>query len=234
MRATIQKCPEPASYGFGSTVAVILLSALVILSLTTGCASKNTSKKADGYFQEGVAQLGTDQQRAFVSFQKAVQENPRHRDAHYLLAHLYAKQGKFKEAEQELRTVLDIAPEYSEAHTYLGQILAHMGRWREAMESYRAALSNPLYGTPDLARFHLGRALAQEGDMREAIRAYEDALLVQPPNVPPERVHLELGRAYYKLGEDEKAREALIQVTELDKSGEYAEQAGALLSRLKH
>lgn len=230
----MQKCPAGGSYGFGYALAVVVLSAMAILSLTPGCASKKTAKKADGYFQEGVAQLGTDQQRAFVSFQKAIQEDPRHRDAHYLLAHLYAKQGKFKEAEQELRTVLDIDPDYSEAHTYLGQVLAHTGRWREAAESYRTALSNPLYGTPDLARFHLGRALAQEGDMREAIRAYEDALLVQPPNVPPERVHLELGRAYYKLGEDEKAREALIQVTKLDKSGEYAEQAGELLGRLRH
>ena len=77
------------------------------------------------------------------------------------------------------------------------------------------------------------RALAQEGDMEGAIRAFEDALLVSPPSVPPPAVHLELGRAYYRLGKDDRARESLIRVTSLDEGGPYAAEATTLLGRLR-
>lgn len=177
--------------------------------------------------------LQTDRQQAFVSFQRAVQENPRHRGAHYYLAHHYAQVVKYREAEQELRTVLNIDPNYSEAHTYLGQILARLGRWDEAIASYHRALSDPLYVTPDLARFHLGRALAHQGAMEEAIEVFEDALLTSPPSVAREVVHLELGRAYIELGENDKAREALTRATSLAGEGALAEEANKLLSRLR-
>ena len=159
--------------------------ALTLLGVWSGCASKDSAKMADGYYLEGIAFLQTDQQRAFVSFQRAIQENPNHRDAHYMLGHLYAKQGKYTEAEKEFRIVISIDPDYSEAYTYLGQLLAQRGHYTEAIAAYRKALTNPLYVTPDLARFHLGRALAHEGDMEGAIQAFEDALLVTPPSVPP-------------------------------------------------
>lgn len=209
---------------------VLLLAAMHVL---IACASDKHLKLADGYYQEGVAVLTVDPQRAFVSFQRAVQENPRHKDAQYYLGHLYAQQGKLDLAEQRFREVLRIDPDYSEAHTYLGQVLAQRGRWDEAITSYRQALVNPLYVTPDLARFHLGRALAHQGEMEEAIRAYEDALLVSPLSVPEEALRFELGRAYYRLGRDEKAREALVRVVSLDQNGQYADAANELLGRLR-
>ena len=214
------------------TLSRLVLALAVILGLA-GCASKEHLKRADGYYQEGVALLRADPQRAFVSFQRAVQENPEHRDAQYYLGHLYAQQGKLDLAEARFREVLRIDPEYSEAYTYLGQVLAQLDRWDEAIEAYRRALSNPLYVTPDLARFHLGRALAHEGNMEGAIQAYEDALLVSPLSVPEEALRLEMGRAYYRLGRDAKAREALVRVVSLDQKGAYADAANELLGRLR-
>ncbi len=217
------------------TVVMVLACVMLVGGVwaTSGCVSKEAAKRADGRYREGLSFIRSDHQRAFMAFQKAIQENPDHRDAHYFLGHLYAYQGKYAEAEEEFRIVLRIDPEYSEAYTYLGQILANQGRWDEAIESYHKALANPMYVTPDLAQFHLGRALANQGDMRGAIRAYERALLVLSPSVPPAAVHLELGRAYYRLGKDEKAREELIRVTSLDEKGAYAEAANVLLERLR-
>jgi tetratricopeptide (TPR) repeat protein len=106
-------------------------------------------------------------------------------------------------------------------------------RWPEAIGAFRQALTNPLYATPDLARFHLGRALAHEGDYQGAMEALEDALVVNPPNVPPAQLQLELGRVYYKLGFERRSRETLTKVTTLDKNGEYAAAAKELLARLK-
>ena len=205
----------------------------VVLSLLSGCVTEEKIKKANGYYQEGLSTLDLDRQKAFVSFQKAIQINPDHKEAHYALGHIYAGQEKYKQAEGELREVLRIDPDYSEAHTHLGLVLMQQDRWDEAIQSFRRALQNPLYATPDLARFHLGRALAHEGDMKGATEAFEDALLVNPPNVPPAAVNFELGRAYYRLGYDTKAREALTRVTSLDKGGEFAAEAGKLLDRLR-
>jgi type IV pilus assembly protein PilF len=215
---------------------VLCTVSFFLCTFTLGaCAtvSEEGRKKADGYYREGVADLNGDQQKAFVAFQKAVQYNPRHKEAHYYLGHVYVLQGKYLQAENEFREVLRIDPEYSEAHNYLGNVLAQQERWPEAVESYRRALSNPLYATPDIARFHLGMAYVHEGDMEKAIQAFEDARVVNPPSVPPASLNLELGRAYYRLGHNAKAREALTRVVSLDKGGQYALEADKLLERLK-
>jgi hypothetical protein len=65
------------------------------------------------------------------------------------------------------------------------------------------------------------------------MEAFEDALVVNPPNVPPALLNLELGRVYYKLGFERRSRETLNKVVTLDKSGEYAASAKELLARLK-
>jgi tetratricopeptide (TPR) repeat protein len=206
----------------------------LVIGWLPGCATSEESvQKSKGYYQEGVASLDHDQQKAFVSFQKAVTLNPRNKEARYGLGHILALQGKLPQAEEEFRAATKLDENYSEAYTYLGQVLEKQERWPEAIASFRQALTNPLYTTPDLARFHLGRALVHESDYQGAMEAFEDALVVNPPNVPPALLHLELGRVYYKLGFERRSREALTKVTTLDKSGEYAAAAKELLTRLK-
>jgi Tfp pilus assembly protein PilF len=211
-----------------------LLLCAGLFSLLGGCAtSEETIQKSQGYYQEGVATLNRDRQKAFVSFQKSVQLNPNNKDARYALGHVYALQGKLPQAEEEFRAAIKIDEIFSEAHTYLGQVLASQDRWDEAIKSYRQALANPLYPTPDLARFHLGRALAHQGDLQASMEVLEDAVTVSPPSVPPAMTHLELGRVYYKMGYTARAREVLKKVTTLDKGGEFAAAATELLARLK-
>lgn len=223
--------------GLGDRLFINVMFAAAAASavgLLIGCAtSEETKQKSKGYYQEGLASLEQDRQKAFVSFQKAVQLNPDNKEARYGLGHILVYQGKLTQAEAEFREAIRSDENYSEAHTYLGQVLANQDRWGEAVVEYRRALSNPLYSTPDLARLHLGKALAHEGDYQGAMEALEDALVVKPPNVPPEVLQLELGRVYYKLGFERRAKEALTKVTTLDKTGGYAAAARELLARLK-
>ena len=210
------------------------LAMALLISWLPGCAtSEGSVLKSKGYYHEGLASLDKDQQKAFVSFQKAVNLDPNNKEARYGLGHILAMQGKLPQAEEEFRAATKLDESYSEAHTYLGQILEKQGRWTEAIAAFRQALTNPLYGTPDLARFHLGQALAHEGDYQGAMESFEDALVVNPPNVPPALLQLELGRAYYKLGFERRSREALTKVTTLDKGGESAAAAKELLTRIK-
>ena len=211
-----------------------LLACLGFINILGGCASdKEVLQKSQGYYQEGVASLPGDRQKAFVSFQRSVQLNPSNKEARYALGHVYALQGKLSYAEEQFRAAIKIDETYSEAHTYLGQVLANQDRWGEAVQSYRQALANPLYPTPDLARFHLGRALAHQGDLQGSMEALEDAVSASPPSVPPAMTYLELGRVYYKLGYATRAREILTKVATLDKGGELAAAASELLTRLK-
>ena len=207
---------------------------VLVIGWLPGCAtSEGSVQKSKGYYQEGVASLEHDQQKAFVSFQKAVKLDPNNKEARYGLGHILAMQGKLLQAEEELMAATKLDENYSEAYTYLGQILEKQGRWTESIAAFRQALANPLYPTPDLARFHLGRLLAHESDYQGAMEAFEDALVVNPPNVPPALLHLELGRAYYKLGFERRSRETLTKVMTLDKGGEHAAAAKELLTRLK-
>lgn len=210
-----------------------LVLVLACALTTVGCVSEEKINKSKGYYQEGIAFLQTDRQKAFVSFQKSLQQNPNHKESHYYLGHLYAVQGKYADAEEHLKEVLRLDPDYSDAENYLGQVYEQQERWPDAIRSYRRALNNPLYETPDRALYNLGRALAHEGEMEEASRAFEDALRISPPSVSPASVHLELGRAYYKLGFDTKARESLTRVSSLDKGGPFAAEANKLLERLR-
>jgi len=213
-------------------VGLALLIGCFIMA-ANGCTSTEKVQKAKGYYQEGLANLDVDRQQAFVSFQKAIKMNPNHKESHYSLGHLYALQAKYSQAEEQLRDAIRIDSDYSEAHNYLGQVLERQNRWTEAIQEYRRALNNPLYGTPDLARFNLGRALVHEGDLEGATQAYEDALLISPPTVPPAVLNLELGRVYSKLGYEVKAKETLARVKAQDKGGQYAAEAGKLLEKLK-
>lgn len=205
------------------------------LLAAAGCVSEERMKKAEGYYQEGVAVLNTDQQSAYVSFQKSLKENPRHRDAHYYVAFIYAYQEKFDQAEAEVREALRTDPDYPEAYNFLGQVLIKQNRRQEAIAAFRKATSYPLYSTPDVAYYQLGVALEMEGDMQNARQAFEDALKVTPHNVPQALVYLELGRVHNKLGEDGKAREALARAVALDKdkSGAVSAEAKTLMERLK-
>ena len=205
-----------------------------LISMLSGCATdKEVVQKSQGHYQEGVASLPGDRQKAFVSFQQSVQLNPANKEARYALGHVYALQGKLSNAEEQFRAAIKTDETYSEAHTYLGQVLANQDRWDEAIKSYRQALANPLYPTPDLARFHLGRALAHQGDLQGSMEALEDVASASPPSVPPAMTHLELGRVYSKLGYTTRAREVLKKVATLDKSGELTAAAAELLTRLK-
>ena len=215
----------------GYAVGVVVCG---VVGLLAGCtASQESIQKSKGYYQEGVASLNGDRQKAFVSFQKAVQLDPNNKDARYALGYIYSVQGKLPQAEEEFRAAIAIDESFSEAHNYLGLVLVAQNQWEEAIKSYRRALANPLYATPDKARVNLGMALAHQGDFQRAMEAFEDALTVNPPNVPPVVTHLELGRVYYKLGYDTRARETLTKVTTMDKGGEYATAATELLARLK-
>ena len=138
---------------------VFRMLSVFALSVLGGCANdENVRKVEKGFYQEGSARLSSDQQQAYVSFQKAVKLNPRTRTP-ITAGHIYASQTyRLKLAEGE-----SFEGGYSHrwglcgsqhlSRSSFGQPRSVEGRHRGLPSRRSAQTSIP---TPDLARFHLG------------------------------------------------------------------------------
>jgi len=220
-----------------TTTPLRLIIGLTVTAVLLGCVNQQEARKqlreSEGYYKEGVSFLQTDQQRAFVSFQKAVQLDPNNFDAHYALGSIYFQRKEFRDAEREFRASTELNPHSGEALNFLGRTLILQDRKPEAIEVIRKATKLPLYATPDIAYTDLGWLLASEGDITGAIEAYEYALKTDPPNIPRSFIYLWLGRLYMKQGDVVQAKAALSQAKTLDPDGAVGKDATRLLQGLK-
>ena len=60
----------------GPRASALAIFVLACVCLLTSCANEENLRKSKGFYQEGIARLSSDQQQAYVSFQKAVKLNP--------------------------------------------------------------------------------------------------------------------------------------------------------------
>lgn len=214
-----------------------ILVVFVTGSVLAGCVSVETIKKREkesvGYYQQGLSILDTDQQQAFVAFQKAIQLNPDNYDAHYALGSVYFHREEYGNAEREFRTSVKLDPNNGDALNFLGRTLIMQSRLPEAIETLQKATSLPLYATPDQAYANLAFALDKQGDTQGAVRALQSALKIEPSKVPRAIIYFELGRFHMKLGEDSKAREAFSQAKALDPQGTVGAEAAKLMKQLR-
>jgi Tfp pilus assembly protein PilF len=222
------------THGRGRVFRVLMgLLAVVVL---TGCASHDDARtrvrESEGHYKEGLSFLETDQQRAFVAFQKAIALNPQNFDAHYALGSIYFKRKELIEAEREFRVAAELDPNNGETLNYLGRTLMLQGRGPEAIEVLKKVTTLPLYGKPDIAFTDLGAVMESEGDIAGAVEAYKSALRTDPPNIPRSFIYLWLGRLYMKQGDIPKAQSALSQAKALDPDGTVGTEAANLLRRL--
>lgn len=212
------------------------LIGLLAVVLFAGCAGHEEGRKnlreSDGHYKEGVSFLETDQQRAFVAFQKAINLNPDNFDAHYALGSIYFKRQEFVEAEREFRAAVELNPNDGETLNYLARTLMLQGRRPEAIEALRRATKLPFYAKPDIAYTDLGSVLESEGDIAGAIEAYQSALRTDPPNVPRPFIYLWLGRLHMKRGDIPRAQSSLSQAKALDPDGAVGVEAARLLQQL--
>ena len=215
--------------------ALVLVA--IALTVLAGCVSQEAVKKrqreSEGHYKDGISYIDTDQQRAFVSFQKSVQANPDNFDAHYALGNIYFQREEYGAAEREFRICLDLDPRSGEALNYLGRTLIFSSRLPEAIEVLKKATGLVLYATPDKPYLNLAYAYTLQGDVPAAIRAYQESLKIEPPSIPRPLVYLELGRLYMKQGDDGRAREAFAQAKALDPGGPVAAEAAKLTERLR-
>lgn len=110
-----------------------------------------------------------------------------------------ARAGRYAEAEELYRRVLEIRPGTAGDHSNLGGALAGQGKVDEALEHYRKALE--LDDDDPYALNNLAMALAARGDPERAVEMLEKAVEVEPA-YPEAHHNLGLIRAGQKRHDD--------------------------------
>jgi type IV pilus assembly protein PilF len=172
--------------------------ALLVLFVLTGCAPVSTGGAGES---EGVASSGAEFQRAKIhtelgagyyargqyavalqSLDKALAAEPAYAPAYNILGLVRAELREDQRAEEAFRRAIALQPQYSEAHNNYGLYLCQRGRVDDALPRFEAALSNPLYSTPERALINAGACSLSKGNVVGAEVFFMRALKRAPNN----------------------------------------------------
>lgn len=133
---------------------------------------------ATAYFERG------QMPAALHNAERAVQEDKKNPNAHYMLAVIHQRLGQTQEAERQFAEALRIAPNNSDILNAYGSMLCLQGKFREANVQFEKALKNPLYQTPEVALMNAAKCAERANQRTEAERHLRNALTANPNFAP--------------------------------------------------
>ncbi|MEX2264920.1 MAG: tetratricopeptide repeat protein [Bryobacteraceae bacterium] len=144
-----------------------------------------------------------DDEAAFDLAAKAAAKFPDSGRANFEYAFQLQKLQRVEESLPFLKKAMAAEPFYEEPFFHYGELLMRQNRSQEAIPYLRAAIKN----RPDYiaARMALAKALLNSRKEREAIAEVEAAIGIDAKSPQP---HLLLSQIYFRLGDEERAREA--------------------------
>jgi tetratricopeptide (TPR) repeat protein len=93
---------------------------------------------ADAYCNLGIIQsTGGETARAFDSFTKSLEHDPRHFESHYNLGNLYFEQGDLRVARMHYEMALEVFPDFPNLYFNLGLVLASQSEFLRAIDAFR-------------------------------------------------------------------------------------------------
>lgn len=160
-----------------------------MLIFLTGCASSGVSDEqaravarihtelAASYFERGQHSV------ALQELGVALQADDSYAPAYNVRGLVRMTLREDKQADADFLRSLKLEPGNSSAHNNYGWFLCQRGRPNESLAHFRAALGDPLYGTPDLANANAGICSLKTGD-RVGAEAYLQRALILHPDMP--------------------------------------------------
>jgi tetratricopeptide (TPR) repeat protein len=177
--------------------------------------------------------LLNDYPDAIKWLEKAVEVEPRNKEAWYFLGRAYYTRSRFAEASKAYRKVLEIDPRDAKAENNLGLVFESEAQPNAAIQAYRAAITwqEEIHRPSEQPYLNLGSLLLQESRLEEALPALRKAAELAPENAT---CHLRLGTAYLRAGKLQDAQSHLEKAVLLapdDPAAHY--QLGKLYKELK-
>ncbi len=224
------------------------LSLLIFLSIVClARAEDGKSSEATHAYEVGLQALTQGKNHeAFTAFQRAVELDPTHAEAHYQLGVIYGKQSQWKPAIDALQTAIILSPDFADAHVRLGEAyLIGMASAKDAAKPLEHALqlqpdhlrARRLLGDAYLrqnriddaihhlkqlvqdseARYLLGLAYFQKEDFAQAIPHFEAVIKRASRHA---KAHFNLGNCYLRTGKVAEGRAALRMFEKLTREEE--------------
>ena len=165
----------------------MLCCAMVCLALGMGCAGGQKKKElneiqnADWYYQSGAGYFESNQvPLAIRELHIALEKDPKHVRAHYLLGYIYMGRRQYSKAVQHFKTAVEVEPTFHDAVNSLGACYLALGRWQEALELFERLLEEPLYTSPELAHNNAGWAHYNLKQYNRALEHFQMATFLKP------------------------------------------------------
>ena len=140
--------------------------------------------------------------RARIALERALEIDPKHVEAHVLIAVLFHAENEYELAEQHYKTALRLDPRNAQALNNYGTFLYSQGRYTDAIVPLSKLVKDTGYRARAQAFENLGFAYSQAGNLDEAEAAFSRALEL---NFRQPRSSLELAEMAYARGDIETA-----------------------------
>ncbi len=127
---------------------------------------------ADDWYDSALDLEAVSVEEAVVAYERALEIDPSHSDAHLNLGRLLHESDRLEDAETHYRAAVAADPESARAVYNLGVVLEDRGTRAEAVESYqRALLLDPALA---VAHYNLSRLFEEDGRRAEALSHLAD------------------------------------------------------------
>jgi tetratricopeptide (TPR) repeat protein len=177
--------------------------------------------------------LLNDYPDAIKWLEKAVEAEPKNKEAWYFLGRAYYTKSNIPEARKAFLTVLQMDPRDAKAENNLGLILESEAQPDAAMDAYRKAIQwqEQSVRPSEQPYLNLGSLLMEQSRVGDAVPLLQKAVELAPENAI---CRLKLGTAYLRLGklaEAQRDLEKAVQLAPDDPAAHY--QLGKLYKQMK-
>jgi tetratricopeptide (TPR) repeat protein/transglutaminase-like putative cysteine protease len=175
--------------------------ALVVINTLPGEPAIPSSVTADDLVEAGLANLNAGNAASAIPLlDRAVELDPKHKQAWNDLGLAYLRTGKLDQAAAAFQKQIEINPADEHANDYLGLAFERQNKVAEAAAAFRKQIAiDPLDAAAHAA---LGEILLAQHEYSQAAPELDKATILSPENA---ELHVSLGRAYLNTGDQPKA-----------------------------
>ena len=131
-------------------------------------------KSANGFFESHQVPL------AIRELTFALEKDPDHMRAHYLLGYIYLGRKQYAKATHHFKESLRIDPKFFDATNSLGATYLAQARWEDAASLFEQLLLEPLYTSQELAYNNLGWSYYNMRNYPRALEHFNMSVFLKP------------------------------------------------------